>query len=283
MTIRRLERSDLDFAAHLTVREGWNYTSHEIGRMLELDPDGSFVYEDGEPLGFVTCVTYGGTGVIGHLIVSSRGRGKGIGQALVDAALGYLDDAEAESILVYSTQDGRKLYEKFGFAATEDIYCVHLRLGKHDERHLLPECSPVQEGDIDRIISVDQDIFGDDRTKLIRNLYSSFPRGAFKLERKGRMEGYVFIRPDHIGYDLGPWTCLSGSDSDAQALFDAAMSLAREGIIYMGAFCKNSAAVHILGQMPKDNSWIIPLMVRGQPRYTGDLAKMFGLAAFELG
>ena len=103
MGIRVLERSDLDFATHLTVKEGWNYTSLEIGRMLRLDPNGSFVYEDAAPLGFVTSVTYGRTGVLGHLIVSSDGRGRGIGNLLTAAAIGRAIGAhfpQAEDVIV---------------------------------------------------------------------------------------------------------------------------------------------------------------------------------------
>lgn len=283
MAIRTLERSDLDFAAHLTFKEGWNYTSLEIGRMLELDPGGCFVYEDEVPMGFVTSVTYGRTGVIGHLIVSSSGRGRGIGNSLVSAAIGYMDDAGVDSILVYSTLDGKKIYERFGFSERDDMLCVHIRLERDLLRRPSQECSLITERDLDQVVSIDRELFGDDRTRLIRTLHRDFPQGAFKLEREGSIGGFIFGRPDHIGYDLGPWACLTGAEDDAQALFDTAMASFGEGIVYTGTFHRNEAAVRILGRAKWDNSWTIPLMIRGEPRYTGGIRKVFGPAAFELG
>jgi len=283
LAVRRLERSDLDFAVHLTFKEGWNYTSLEIGRLLELDPEGSFVYEDGERLGFITSVNYGRTGVIGHLIVSSKGRGRGIGHLLIEAAIGHMEDAGVDSVLVYSTHDGKRIYEKYGFIARDDMLCVHIRLQRNHQSGLSPTCPLITDRDLDQVVSIDREVFGDDRTRIIRTLYKDSPRGAFKLERDGRIEGYIFGRPDHIGHDLGPWACLNGVEGDAQSLFDTAMTSFGEGIVYMGTFHRNAAAVRILKQMEWDNSWTIPLMMRGESRYTGDINKVFGIAAFELG
>lgn len=283
MGIRILERSDLDFATHLTVKEGWNYTSLEIGRMLRLDPNGSFVYEDEAPLGFATSVTYGRTGVLGHLIVSSDGRGRGIGNLLAAAAIEYMDAAGVDSMLVYSTDEGKRLYEKLGFRERESMLCVHTQLEGGSQRRPSRACAPMAEKDLDEIISIDRELFGDDRSRLLRTLFSDYPEGAFKLERDEGIQGYIFGRPDHIGCDLGPWACLTGQENDAQALFDAVMASFGEGIVYAGAFRRNELAVRILERERWHNSWTIPLMIRGEPRYVGEISEIFGPAAFELG
>ncbi len=78
MTIRNLREHDLEYAASLTVIEGWHYTVKELGFLLRMDPDGSFIYEQGgEPVGFATTITYGRTGVLGHLVVGAQGQGEG--------------------------------------------------------------------------------------------------------------------------------------------------------------------------------------------------------------
>jgi GNAT superfamily N-acetyltransferase len=283
MGIRTLGTEDMDFAVSLTVEEGWNYTPAEIGLMLELDPEGSFVYEEKEPLGIATCVTYGHTGVLGHLIVSKKGRGRKIGHALVDAAINYMEGKGAESVLVHSTQEAVKLYQSHGFTRRNETLCMHLRLDNAFNRSTSTDCAQLEKSDLSEVIRIDQKLFGDDRGRLIKLLYEESPEGAFKIERGGKIQGFIFVRPDHIGYNLGPWVSLTGDKKDAEALFRTAVSRFGNGKIYMGAFTSNLTALKIADELPTINRWRIPVMVRGKERYQEDTSKVFGISAYELG
>lgn len=283
MGIRTLSKEDIDFAVSLTVEEGWNYTPAEIGLMLELDPEGSFVYEEKEPLGMATCVTYGKTGVLGHLIVTKKGRGRRIGHSLVDAAVDYMEGKGVESILVFATEEAVKLYQSHGFALRGVTSCMHSRLDSTFHRIPSTDCVLLEKSDLSEVIDIDHRLFGDDRGRLIELLYEESPEGAFKIERDGRIEGFIFGRPDHIGYNLGPWVCLTGDENDAEALFRAAVSTFDDGKIYMGAFTSNLAALKIADLLPPINRWRIPMMTRGKLRYHEDTSKVFGIAAYELG
>jgi len=283
MPVRNLKRGDLDFAASLTVEEGWNYTPTEIGLMLDLDPDGSFVFEDERPLGIATCVTYGRTGVLGHLVVSKSGRGKRIGQTLLETAIGYMEGRGAESLLVFATESAVGLYERHGFKIARRTDCMHLKLEASYRRPPSPDCSHIEPSDLTEVIEIDSHLFGDDRGKLIERLYKEHPKAAFKLERSGRIEGFIMARPDHVGNNLGPWVCLTGSKDDAEALFRTASSALGEGTLYMGAFSNNPKALAIAGRLPSKNHWRVPLLVRGKSRYGEDAGRVFGIAAYELG
>ena len=114
-------------------------------------------------------------------------------------------------------------------------------------------------------------------------LYDEGIQHGFKIERDGRLAGYVMGRHDHVGYDLGPWACLTEDPKDAEDLFRSALTTMDPGTIYMGSFIKNAKAIEITNQMPIVRSWRIPLMIRGKGRYESDLGKLFGIAAFELG
>lgn len=283
MGIRRLRRKDIDFAVSLTVEEGWNYTPAEIGLMLDLDPEGSFIYEDGVPLGIATCVTYGNTGVLGHLIVSKKGRGRRVGHSLLEAAIGYMEGKGARAIVVCATEAAVRLYQAHGFVIREMTSCMHLRLDDSCRREPSPECPMMERADLAEVIDIDRGLFGDDRRKLIERLYDEHPAGAFKLVRDGVIVGFILGRPDHVGNNLGPWMCLTGDAKDAEALFRTALSSLSNGKLYMGSFTSNSSALRIANELPTINGWRVPLMTRGEDRYHTDRSKVFGIAAYELG
>jgi len=277
-------KADIDFAVHLTVEEGWNYTPQEIGLMLELDPKGSFIYEDGKNrLGFVTTVTYSRTGVIGHLIVTEKARRKKIGESLVKEAIDYMEERGAESMMLYATAEGSKLYERHGFTPRDEIFCAHSKLEKGHMGKVSESCTPVSAHDLKEIISIDRELFGDDRGRVLETIYRHSRRSSFKIERGNGIEGYIFARPDHVGHDLGPWACLSGRSEDAEDLFAAALSTVGTGTLYSGSFVKNLEAGRIIRKLPLERSWTIPMMIRGKSRYGSDVKKAFALAAFELG
>jgi len=283
--IRLLEsKTDIDFAVGLTVDEGWNYTAKEIGLMLELDPKGSFIYEDGKDLlGFVTTVTYSRTGVIGHLIVAKKARRRKIGDTLVQQAIQYMESRKVDSMMLYATVEGSRLYQRHGFTPRDEIFCAHSRLDKGHIGRKSAKCTPTSVEDLDEIISIDRELFGDDRSSLLRIIQRHSVGSSFKIDRGNGIEGYIFARPDHVGHDLGPWACVSGKPEDAEDLFLAAMSTIKEGILYSGTFARNSVAGGIIKKLPLVRSWNIPMMIRGKGRYGPDVSKAFGLAAFELG
>lgn len=283
MPIRNLTPDDLEFALSLTTAEGWSYTRGELERMLRLDPEGSFLYEEDEPLAFITCVTYSGTGVVGHLVVSKEARGRKIGHSLVKRAIDYMSSRGADSVLLYATPEGVKLYEKHGFRRLREVSCVHATL--QQKSHLMGSnpCTPVRKGDLEEIRSIDARLFGDDRRRLIQLLYEEFPEHSFKLEKNGEIVGYSFGRTTPTGFDLGPWACISGSRRDAEALFWKVISSFSEGTIFFGVFPENRAAVEITDALSKVRTWRTELMVRGAERYGSGIQQFFGLAAFELG
>jgi ribosomal protein S18 acetylase RimI-like enzyme len=283
MGIRVMEKEDIEFATSLTAEEGWYYTPRELEVMLRLDPEGSFIFEEDERLGISTSVTYGRTGVLGHLVVSKKGRGRKIGSSLLKVALDHMTDRGVDSILLYAAQEAVSLYSRHGFAPRDEIYCVHLDLRDSHKRIPSRTCARMKRQDLSEVAELDERLFGDDRSALMKALYDEGPNHAFKIERDGRIVGYVMARHDHIGYDLGPWACTSDDSADAESLFLTALSTLEEGTIYMGSFFKNKEAVRIADTVPKTRSWRIPLMIRGKERYATDPHHTFGIAAFELG
>jgi ribosomal protein S18 acetylase RimI-like enzyme len=281
--IRILEPEDLDFALGLTNAEGWSYTRGELERMLRMDPEGSFVCEDQKPLGFITCVTYGHTGVVGHLVVSKDTRGRRFGHSLLKTAVDYMSDRGADSMMLFSTDEGVGLYSQYGFVTRREVSCIHVAVGGDRKVTTPTTCSLIDREDLPEIIEMDSQIFGDDRTQLIDLLYEEFPKNAFKIQRDGRILGFSFGRATPTGFDLGPWVCSSGSQRDAEDLFKATVLSLGDGTVFLGVFSDNPMAVEIANSMRRVRYWRTHLMIRGEERYCAHLDKLFGVAAFELG
>lgn len=283
MTIRKLEPKDLPQTLALINEEGWNYTSVELERMLRLDPDGSFMFEEGHPIGIVMGVSYGRTGVIGHLVVSKKGRGRKIGQNLLRQSLDYFDSKGIETVALYATADGEKLYNKYGFTRKRHALCVNAQRPLVVTSSKALKAEPLMERDIPDAIALDSRLFGDDRSKLMDLLCREFPRHSFKLSKDGELVGFILARETPVGYDIGPWACTTGSTDDAMNLFAAEIATFTRGTMFLATFEQNSFAANLARSLDRVILWEVEYMVRGNDRYTHDLSSVFGISAFELG
>lgn len=287
MLARRMRVDDIGYAVGLICREGWGHTRVDLQRLLSLSPEGSYVWEiDGRPCGFVTSVRHRSTAMIGHVLVSSDSRGRQAGKGLLTALLSDIDSAGIRSAMLYATADGSKLYEQFGFRNSgHELVAVGVLVKDRERARINPVCENVQQDDIELLSSLDAHTFGDDRSPLIARLFDEFPEHCFKLERHGEVEGFAFGRRTPIGFDIGPWICMSGSREDATALLDSVIhSFPCGGRTDISPFAANQHFARIVGRYhPYRRAERVQLMVRGDPRYTTDVDKVFGVAGFEMG
>ncbi|UCE91321.1 MAG: GNAT family N-acetyltransferase [Methanobacteriota archaeon] len=287
MPARRMRVDDIGFAVSLICREGWGHTRVDLLRLLSLSPSGSFVWEtDGRPCGFVTSVRHRRTAMIGHVLVSSDSRGRQIGKSMMSALLSDIDSAGMESTMLYATTDGAKLYEQFGFVNSgHELVAVGVFVKDSERSQMEPACDMVQRDDIEALSSMDARTFGDDRSPLIARLHDEFPEHCFKLVRQGEIVGFAFGRRTPVGFDIGPWICMSGQRGDATALLDSVIhSFPGGGRTDISPFAANRHFARIVGRYhPYRKAERVHLMVRGEQRYTTQVDKVFGVAGFELG
>ncbi|MDH3365990.1 MAG: GNAT family N-acetyltransferase [Thermoplasmata archaeon] len=287
MSVREMIQEDMGFALSLIRKEGWGHTRIDLERMLSLTPDGSYIWEcEGVPHGFVTSVRYGNTAMIGHLIVSSDSRGRQVGKGLMKTLLEDIDSAGISSTMLYATAEGSKLYHQFGFVESgHELVAVGLLIGEGERSALRSQCTMVQDGDLDEVVSLDRETFGDDRPNLIMRLYRDFPEHCFKIERSGDLIGFAFGRRTTIGFDIGPWLCAPGHKEDAESLLDSVIrSFPYGGRTDISPFSSNQDVHGILDRFHHYRKAAnVKLMVRGDPRYEGSIDRVFGVAGFEIG
>ncbi len=103
-----------------------------IAIYLKRNPGFSFVAEcDGEIVGVILCGHDGRRAMIHHTAVDEKQRGKGIGKALVDAAINTLKrEGIRKAILVaFTTNDiGNSFWEHIGFTKRDDLYYWNYKL-----------------------------------------------------------------------------------------------------------------------------------------------------------
>lgn len=79
-----------------------------------------------EVIGYTLCTVDRDEGVLGRLAVVPRERGRGIGAALLDDALGYLTRAGVRGVTLYTQEENRisrALYESRGFRQMQGAAC----------------------------------------------------------------------------------------------------------------------------------------------------------------
>ena len=92
--VRTMSEADVDTAVGWAAAEGWNPGLHDAACFRSVDPDG-FVgcYLHGELVASISVVNYGDTfSFLGFYIVAAGHRGKGLGLALWNEAIGHAGD-----------------------------------------------------------------------------------------------------------------------------------------------------------------------------------------------
>jgi len=262
-----------DISAGMRLKEiaGWNQTKEDWERFLQADPEGCFVAEwNGHVAGTVTTIIYEKRFAwIGMVLVDPQLRGKGIGTSLLLKAIEHLDSKKIPCVKLDATPQGKPIYTRLGFRIEYEI-----------ERHSLTReamrPNSVTENDgasiktnafvtrdateqIEALLEMDREIFGADRSALLRSLAGCAPELVAIAHTSGAVKGFALGRKGSLADHLGPWAAWNGL-------------AARE---VLEGFLLRSQRQVVFVDVVRDNPWALALLAASGFHFSRNLTRMY--------
>ena len=254
-----------DIPAGMRLKEiaGWNQTRGDWERFLRASPQGCFVADtQGQVVGTVATISYEARFAwIGMVLVDPAWRGKGIGTRLLEIAIEHLARCAVPTIKLDATPQGHPLYEKLGFVCEYEIERWQLQ---HTPLRQAPvKANPVTGEMLDR----DREIFGADRSALLRSIASEHPQFVLQARNEGKLTAYSFGRRGDLADQLGPW--VAQDESSARDLLDEFLLRSRGEKVFVDAMKSNPWAVKLLRGRGFEYSRPLVRMYRGRNDFPG--------------
>jgi predicted GNAT family acetyltransferase len=242
---------------------GWNQTPADWKRFLSAGPEGCFVAErEGWVVGTSATIVYEGRFAwIGMVLVEQQFRGQGIGTALLERAIQHLDSQNILCMKLDATPHGRVLYEKLGFVSEYDIERWML---KREPSEVATTKSPVE---IEDVLRLDREIFGADRSGLLRSLTEAAPDFTLVSKVETEVAGYALGRRGSLADHLGPW--MARSEDVAATLLDEFMRRSKRDLVFVDCVLENPWALSLVKSRGFEFSRPLTRMFRGTNKYAG--------------
>lgn len=280
ITVHLLCEADLD-ATDVVAMAAYNVTTSRKSSLqlyMALQPDGAYVAKDGDTIvGFGAALNYGPFAYIGLMSTHPSMQKRGVGRAILERLLAWLDEQHCPTILLDATPVGAPLYEQFGFV-TDDRTMVM----KHEPQNMPIECfaynyiSPLQEQDVEALITFDAPYFGARREEVLMH-YIQPGRVFVTKNKRGQITGYIVAQ----SHTIGPWVVQT--KEDAERLLYAALVLSFEDrpSVFVSAHNDNALALlHHWGFVEQRN---LKHMYRGKHVIRGRQDALYGQASLGLG
>jgi GNAT superfamily N-acetyltransferase len=264
---RWLRSEDISAAFELSAQAGWNQTEDDWHLLLELAPESCRTIEiDGKLAATTTLLCYGRRlGWLGMVLTGQEYRRRGLARRLLTKTLEQADHMGVQTVKLDATEQGRPLYEQFGFRYEQEIE-RWIRAG--DDAQLLPSHPHPEKAWHDS----DSLVFGTDRTQLLEKL-------AQRSSPISRSRSYLFARKGRVTAYLGP--CVSEDSTTARFLVQQATQDTHCGWSW-DLLPQNLDAVAAAGDLGFRRQRRLVRMARGKD-LRGKDDTIYAIAGFELG
>ncbi|HEY6546555.1 MAG TPA: GNAT family N-acetyltransferase [Vicinamibacteria bacterium] len=201
---RDLTPGDLEAGRQLSLAAGWNQTRTDWEWLLA-PPSvfrGALLGE--RVTGCAGAVLYGRElAWLCMVLVDPAFRGRGLGSELVRQVLARLRDVA--SVGLDATPQGRAVYERLGFTAGCGL--VRTLAEPRPAAGGVTLAGPARllsAGDLAQVLAWDHEVFGADRSHLLRHAFAAAPDYAWTFEKDGALEGYCLGRAGRRADQIGP-------------------------------------------------------------------------------
>lgn len=275
-TIRNMDMAEMEIAAYLAYKEGWNPGHADGWAFFKADPKGFFIAEiDSRVVGCISAVKYSNEfGFIGFYVVEPEYRGTTAGTQLAIAALNYLERC---NIGIDGVLDKVKNYERIGF---KQAYKNSRFEGIGNNFRTSENLVFMDNIDKQLIYKYDLKCFPAERHNFI-DAWLEMPNiHAYAQYKNGKLGGWGVIRPCRKGFKIGP--LFADSFPIADNIYKALASHAVDELIYIDIPEKNDFGVQLAAKHDMRLVFeTVRMYTKKEPDI--DLQKVFGVTSFELG
>ena len=228
MRIIRMKDSHLPEVFSLIDNENWGWEFAEIQQIYGLDQGSSVVALDGRDIvGLVTCIDFGSTAFIVHVIVRKGWRGKGVGVRMIETVLADLDSRGVSSVELHANPEAVEFYNQFSFKRLEDITFF-----AKDAPHSFPEPSAPSESSFSWLSPDDapalsealSTVFGYKKEDVEKALSKTPPHQALARIVSGRATAMFLSRTGRDLNAAGPWFMDEPTRAEADGMIRTMLS-----------------------------------------------------------
>ena len=242
--------------------------------LMELEPHGCLAIEaDGQVVSTTTLLGYSQRlAWIGMVLTSANYRGRGFARRLLAAALDRADSLGIETVKLDATDDGKPIYEKFGFKAEQPVERWS-RLASAQSHSLEPKRSSHFSSLSPHLRELDRQAFGTDRSSILQALAQ---RSTLELASNA----FLFARPGRTNQYLGP--CIADDPAAAREMIISVVNASVRTGWSWDLLPANTESVALASELGFTRQRYLTRMARGTP-LRGHEEMVFGIAGFELG
>jgi GNAT superfamily N-acetyltransferase len=280
MQLRVMTRQDVRGGVRLNTIVGWNQTEADWTRFLDASPNGCFVMDDdGTVIGTVTTITYEGRFAwIGMLLVDPDYRKRGVGNALLQRAIEYLDGVGVPTLKLDATPAGKPLYEKMGFVTEYEIDRCILKRSAAGQ----PPAGSVPSSDLlTQAFAYDRYVFGADRSALLSSVSERASSLSLFMQSGTQLNGYVFGRHGLFADHLGPW--MARDEHTAENLLKEFLRRSTRETIIVDALRSSRIAGDLLHEHGFAPTRLLTRMYRGPNDFPGQQNSLCAILGPEFG
>lgn len=209
-----------DLPAISTLRESVGWTAHEWALRAVLDPSDArclLVVDGDQVVGVGSGISYSPLGFVGNMVVAEGHRRRGIGAAILESVIEFLQDERGCARLeLFATESGRPLYARYGFTLTDPSAMASVP--RSTALAVDPAIELEEAREADALAEYDAPRFGGDRRRLLAMMAADPDRPLLVAREHEAIRGYAWLRTD--GPRLGP--VLADTPGVAAALLAAA-------------------------------------------------------------
>jgi GNAT superfamily N-acetyltransferase len=283
--LRVMTKADISAAQRLKEIAGWNQTETDWQRFLEASEAGCFVAElDGEVRGTAATISFEKRFAwVGMVLVDPAYRGRGIGTRLLEQTIEYLDGVGIPCIKLDATPQGRPIYEKLGFSPEYEIERWMLRRasGSVSDRAASDRVSDLPSSLLEQICETDREIFGANRSSLLKSIHLEAPDFTFGIIAEGDVQGYAFGRRGSFGDHLGPW--MADGAPAARELLESFLGRSNRDVVIVDYLKLNDVAGKLLRSLGFVFTRPLTRMYRGKNTFPGCPERLCAILGPEFG